>query len=341
MKRLEIRKAYLLFALIMSVFIILPGCGSEGGGGEWDQPVSTANPTPTPTAPTATAVAPLANATGVPVNTKIISVAFSKAMDQTTLTPASFKLTHGNPAVAVAGGAVTYVASSNVATLTLPAADLLPLTVYTVTVTTAAKDATGVALAANFVWTFSTATISVVDTTRPTVTATGVYGITGNTSGAIDQPLNRSTTAIFSEPMDPLSITTPPAFTLTHGGAPAVAVAGVVTYAVASKTATFNPDADLLPNTLYTSTITTAVKDLAGNTMLADYVWTWTTGILPDTHPAHGALIPTRTILASNVPLNQDITVTLSEEMDPLTITNLTFTVTGAGFPVPGGSVSL
>ncbi len=341
MKRLEIRKAYLLFALILSVFIILPGCGSEGGGGEWDQPVSTANPNPNPTstAPTVTAVAPLANATSVPVNTKIISVAFSKAMDQTTLTPASFKLTHGNPAVAVAGGAVTYVASSNVATLTLPAADLLPLTVYTVTVTTAAKDATGVALAANFVWTFSTATISVVDTTRPTITATGVYGITGNTSGAIDQPLNRSTTAIFNEPMDPLSITTPPAFTLTHG-APAVAVAGVVTYAVASKTATFNPDADLLPNTLYTSTIITAVKDLAGNTMLADYVWTWTTGILPDTDPAHGDLIPTRTILASNVPRNQNITVTLSEEMDSPTITNLTFTVTGAGFPVPGGLVS-
>lgn len=334
MKRLEIRKAYLLFVLILGVFIMLPGCGSEGGGGEWDQPVST-----TLTAPTTTAVAPLANATGVPVNTKIITAAFSKAMDQATLTPASFTLTYGTPAVAVTGGTVSYVTSSNAATLTLPAADLLKLTVYTATITTAATDENGVALASNFVWTFTTGTGTSTDTIPPTVTATGVYGITGATSGAIDLPVNRSTTAIFSEHMDPLSITTPPAFTLTYGAAPVVPVAGVVTYAVASKTTTFNPDDDLLPNTLYTSTITKAVKDLAGNTMLVDYVWTWTTGNLADTvRPT--VLNTDPADLATDVPLNRDITATFSEEMDSLTITNLTFTVTGDGFPVPGGLVS-
>ena len=59
--------------------------------------------------------------------------------------------------------------------------------------------------------------------------------------------------------MNPLTIngTT---FLLTQGITP---VLGTVTYA--GTTATFSPSANLASNTLYTATITTGAKDLAGN----------------------------------------------------------------------------
>ena len=78
--------------------------------------------------------------------------------------------------------------------------------------------------------------------------------------------------------MDPLSITNQ-TFTVTGPGA--TAVAGTVTYV--GNTATFNPNADLAANTLFTATITTGAEDLAGNNLLADFVWTFTTGAAPDT----------------------------------------------------------
>lgn len=43
------------------------------------------------------------------------------------------------------------------------------------------------------------------------------------------------------------------------------------------RTATFTPLADLDYDTAYTATITTGVKDLAGNAIEADYVWSFTT----------------------------------------------------------------
>ena len=107
-----------LIAAVLAVF--MAGCGQDGifggggGGGGGNGAL----------APTVTAVAPLNNATGVAINTKIITAAFSKAMNPATLTPASFTL--ACPAGTPVAGAVTYIAASSVATLTLPAAPNLP-----------------------------------------------------------------------------------------------------------------------------------------------------------------------------------------------------------------------
>jgi hypothetical protein len=75
-------------------------------------------------APTVTAVAPLAYTTGVPVNTKIITAAFSMAMDPVTLSNANFSLTCAG-GIPIAGE-VTYLAAGSVATLTLPDTVSLP-----------------------------------------------------------------------------------------------------------------------------------------------------------------------------------------------------------------------
>ena len=319
MKIFKARQMYFLFILILSVFSIT-GCG--GGGSDGQAPVLGSGDAVI--APTVTAVAPLNNATGVAINTKLITAAFSKAMAPASLTTTSFTLAHGG--TAVTGGTVTYVTTGNVATLTLPVADLLSGTLYTATITTAATDTAGTPLASNYVWTFTTG--GTADTTAPFITATGVYGTTGTLAGATGLPTNRVSTATFNESMNPLTITTPPSFTVqnTTLGVP---VAGTVTYSVAGRTATFTPTGGVFAaNTLFTSTISVASKDLAGNAMLAPYVWSWSTGAgLDSTAPTVTTTNPLNA--ATGVCENKTVNATFSEDIDQATLTNLTFTVSG------------
>jgi hypothetical protein len=63
-------------------------------------------------------------------------------------------------------------------------------------------------------------------------------------------------------------------FTLTDPSS--VAVAG--TYAVTGNTATLSPSSPLAPSTTYTATLTTAVKDVNGTALAANYTWSFTTG---------------------------------------------------------------
>jgi len=87
----------------------------------------------------------------------------------------------------------------------------------------------------------------------------------------------------------------------------------------------------LLPNTGYTATIkggVGGVADLAGNPMVSDYEWNWTTGAEPDT------IAPTITLvspadLAQSVAINSAVSVTFSEAMYSQTINTENFTVEG------------
>jgi hypothetical protein len=78
-------------------------------------------------------------------------------------------------------------------------------------------------------------------------------------------------TLTFSEEMDPLTITSN-TFTLKQG---TTNVPGVVGYSV--KTASFTPATPLTSGLIYTATITTGAKDLAGNALAANLVWSFTT----------------------------------------------------------------
>jgi hypothetical protein len=50
-----------------------------------------------------------------------------------------------------------------------------------------------------------------------------------------------------------------------------------VSYDAGTKVATFTPPSSLATNTVYTATVTTGVKDAAGNAMAANKVWAFTT----------------------------------------------------------------
>jgi len=115
----------------------------------------TTGTTPSTTAPTITATNPVNGTTGVPLN-KTVNATFSKVMDPTTITTATFTLT--GPGTTSVTGTVTYAVTTFIATFT-PAGNLLPNMTYTATVTTGAKDLFGNALASGVVpnpWTFTT-----------------------------------------------------------------------------------------------------------------------------------------------------------------------------------------
>jgi len=163
-------------------------------------------------------------------------------------------------------------------------------------------------------------TVPIVGTV-PTV----LYTIPAN--GATDVPLNRKISAAFSEPMSAATVTALSTFTLTGPGATPVPAA-TITYDAATRIALFTLASDLTASTTYIGTITVGAKNAAGNAMANNYVWSFTTGITIDA--AAPLLLSTSPVnSATNVPLNQIITATFDEPMDPLTITPTSYTVTG------------
>ena len=242
------------------MLVLVTGCGgsdsSDGGGGGGG------------TVPTVIAASPTDTAINVAPNHKILAT-FSTAMDSTTIDTTSFTVVGaGEPALS---GVVSLDAASNTASFT-PSSNLTVNTLYTATLTTTVKSAAGIALANNYVWSFTTGTV--IDTVVPTV------GSTSPADATTDFALNNSVSANFSEALDPATVNTS-TFTLNDGATP---VSGTVSYS--NRVATFTPASNLAANTLYTATLTTAVTDVPGNPLAANVTWTFTTGTTLAVGPA-------------------------------------------------------
>ena len=124
---------------------LIAACGGGSGGG--------APPAADTTPPTALSNVPLNSASQVATQT-VVSVTFSEAMDAASLSAATFTLrAAGAAASATVPGSVS--ASGSTASFT-PAAALTAGTLYTATVSVAAKDAAGNALVAAHAWSFTT-----------------------------------------------------------------------------------------------------------------------------------------------------------------------------------------
>ncbi len=154
--------------------------------------------------------------------------------------------------------------------------------------------------------------------------------------GAVGLCPNTIVTATFSEAMNPASIDTT-TFTLTGPGTNPVT--GLVTYDALSDTAIFTPSSGLALSTTFTATITTGVQDLLGNTLTANFVWTFTTGAtscqapLPPnsvTPPLGSAGICPSTVVAATFP----------QAMNPATINTTTFTLMGPGLTAVAGTIT-
>jgi hypothetical protein len=103
------------------------------------------------TPPTVSSVSPAADATDVAIDTTV-SVTFSEAMDESTITTGSFTLVADSTSVS---GSVSYNSGTYTATFT-PSADLPEDTACTATLSTAITDAAGNPLVSAYSWSFAT-----------------------------------------------------------------------------------------------------------------------------------------------------------------------------------------
>jgi hypothetical protein len=163
------------------------------------------------------------------------------------------------------------------------------------------------------------------DTTPPTVTAVSpADGATGVSASA-------NVTATFSEAVDPPTVTSA-TFTLVEQGTTTPAPAAV-TYNSGSLTAVLNPSGNLVAGKTYTATVKSGaggVKDVAGNALAADKVWSFT---VDATAPTVTAVSPKEG--ATGVAPTARVTATFSELMDSATITSATFTLVKEGMTSP------
>ncbi len=321
-------RPYFITRIALAVSLLpalLAGCG-----GGLDPILGTPGVT---VAPVVSATSPAASATpvsGVATNSAVTAT-FSKSMSAATVSGASFMLTC--PGAAPVAATVAYVEATRIATLT-PTTVLPNGSLCQATISTAAKDSTGIALENAFVWRFMTAPLA--DTTRPTVVLTVPMPADAGV------PTNTRITASFSEDMTAASLNgTSFSLTNTTLGAP---VTGSVSYSAAARTATFTPTSGTLPsNSAFSATISAAATDLAGNGLAGNaavlpaagqHVWTFSTGGAGDsTAPTVTAISPGA---GSTSCLSKAVSATFSEPMDASTISATTLRVSRAGVAVAG-----
>jgi hypothetical protein len=251
---------------------------------------------------------PANDATAVPLN-PVILITFNEKMNPAIITQASFSLQDQGSRKSTASeisGTLTYD-ETNATISFVPTNSLSSNVTYTGRVVASSiKDLMGNALQTDYVWSFTTGTTmsSKVISTDPADSATGIV-------------LNKIITATFGEPMNPLTLTST-TYTLTQG---ATSVPGTVS--CTGTTAFFKPTSALTPNTIYTATITTGAKNIAGTILAKNYVWRFTTGTIAA--PVVNSTDPVN--LATGVALNKVISATFSEAMNNLTITTSSFTL--------------
>ena len=161
------------------------------------------------------------------------------------------------------------------------------------------------------------------DATAPTVSSVAP------TDGATTVALDANVEASFSEAMAASTITDA-TLTLTLGGSGATPVAAAVSYDPTTNKATLNPNVELQAGKIYSAKVKGAsvgVKDLVGNPLAADKVWSFTTLPPPPptdtTSPRVTSTVPTAG--ATGVAPSSNLTATFSEKMMPSSITTSTF----------------
>jgi len=122
------------------------------------------------------------------------------------------------------------------------------------------------------------------DTTPPAVS------LTAPGQGADNADINRQISVAFSEEMDPATINGQ-TFTLQNGN---MTVPGTVKTSSATS-ASFTAANSLEPGTQYTGRITTGTRDLAGNALPGDYVWTFRTQPVPEAKVVTSVVTKTET----------------------------------------------
>ena len=209
---------------------------------------------PDTTPPTISSTTPGRSAINVPVN-RGVSITFSEAMDNATITSASFTLRDDGGNL-VAG---TISIADRTATLQ-PNSFLAGFSDYTATVSDTVKDFAGNSLSAPFTWTFKTGS---ADLTSPSIVS--VSPASGSACSALDtdivvnfdEEISGSTLSFSSFNVQP---STNASIYLQGDG----------------KSAVFDPAGFLAASNTYSATVSPGIKDLAGNSAPL-FTWSFST----------------------------------------------------------------
>ena len=116
---------------------------------------------------------------------------------------------------------------------------------------------------------------------------------------------NARISAVFSDPLDIATVTNTNAF--IEDGTSSIPVA--ISYANGNTRVLLSPLSQLAPNTVYTVTLkggSNGIKDLAGNALAADYIWSFTTGEIVYTgDPNQGPGGPILVVSSSSNPFSR------------------------------------
>jgi hypothetical protein len=211
--------------------------------------------------PTVVSSTPANGSTNVAV-TSPVRVTFSEAMNASTINGSTFSLTVG---AALVSGSVSYDSASRTATFNPSAGLLAEGQNYVGTISTGAKDLAGNSLASAFA--FSFATVGPSDNVPPTVVSRSP------SNGATGVSVNTIVRVGFSEAMNASTIN---ASTITMAGGGS-SIPGAVTYDAGTRIATFTPGVTLATGQTYYVTVTTGVRDVAGNGLASNDVFGFTT----------------------------------------------------------------
>jgi methionine-rich copper-binding protein CopC len=251
---------------------------------------------------------PANNATNISINTAITATV-SEALDATTVNGTNVYLRAGATTIAAT---LSYTPGTTVITLT-PSAALSYSTTYTATIkggATGIKDVAGNALASDYGWSFTTA--AAPDVAAPTVVSTVPVNNATNIS------ITAAITATVSEALDAATVNS--TNVLLQAGA--MTIAATLSYVPGTTVITLTPTAALSYSTTYTATVkggTTGIKDVAGNTLAADFNWSFTTAPAPDvTAPTVVSTVPANN--ATGVATTTAVTVNFSESLNATTV---------------------
>ena len=169
------------------------------------------------------------------------------------------------------------------------------------------------------------------DNTPPTVTSVSPA------SGATGVNTTTTITANFSEAINGSTVTGA-TVQLRDAGNNLVGA----TISVSGNQVTLTPSAALTGSTVYTVTITggtPGIKDLAGNALVNNYAWSFTTAVVDLTPPVVSAVLPANGV--TGVSTSATITVSFSEPVNAATVTGTTVQLKDAGNNLIAAAISV
>ena len=284
--------------------------------------------------PSVTQIVPPSGSTDVATN-RVVTVQFSEPINATTVSGTTLVVSSGGTPISGGISLGTGPNGPNTVATFAPNQLFASTTGYDVVLSPAILDT-----ARNPLATFGSGFTSGtgLDNFRPSVVSTSPPF---NVRSPIPQniPLNANIVLTFSEPMNPLTITSNSvqvAFATNAGGlAQTVPVSGTLAVSSDLRTATFTPAQPLAPSSTHTVTLGTSITDLAGNTVFPLVGTSFVTGVqAAEATPLTVTVSPATG--DTGIAINAPVVLQFSRPVAPTTFSDVTMTVTSSAGPIAG-----